>query len=175
MLYQLGVKRPEILGGKYFIAGSADLIGEVFIHDQVSIWFGAVLRADNEKIVVNKGTNIQDGAVLHTDPGYPLVLGCDVTVGHKAMLHGCTIGDGSLIGISATILNGAEIGRNCVIGANALVTQGAVIPDNSVVMGMPGKVVKLIDGDALNDLKEAAQTYKDKLEHYCQSLKVCEF
>jgi carbonic anhydrase/acetyltransferase-like protein (isoleucine patch superfamily) len=126
---------------EHWIAPTAVLIGEVRLEHDASVWWNAVLRGDNEPITVGRGSNVQDGCVLHTDPGCPLTIGPDVTVGHLAVLHGCTVGEGSLIGIGAVVLNGAVIGRNCLIGAKALIAEGKQIPDNSLVMGMPGKVV----------------------------------
>lgn len=127
-----------------WIADNAIVVGDVRLERDASIWFGAVLRGDNEPIVIGEGSNVQDGSVLHADPGYPLILGRDVTVGHMAMLHGCTVGDGSLIGIGAVVLNGAKIGKGCLIGAKALITENKEIPDYSVVMGAPGKVVRTL-------------------------------
>jgi carbonic anhydrase/acetyltransferase-like protein (isoleucine patch superfamily) len=130
--------------GEYWIAPNASVIGNVILKKNASIWFGAVLRGDNEPIVVGENSNVQDGSVLHTDLGEPLTIGANVTVGHMVMLHGCSIGDGSLIGIGSIILNGAKIGRNCIIGASSLITEGKEIPDNSLVMGSPGKVVRTL-------------------------------
>jgi carbonic anhydrase/acetyltransferase-like protein (isoleucine patch superfamily) len=140
MLLELDELRPS-LGEGCYVAPNATLIGDVQLGASVSIWFGAVLRGDNEPIAIAARSNIQDNAVLHADPGFPLVIEEDVTVGHLAMLHGCHVGSGSLIGIGATVLNGARIGRNCLIGARALVVEGSSIPDDSVVLGAPGKVV----------------------------------
>ena len=142
------------------------LIGDVLVSELASIWFGAVLRGDNERISVGAGSNIQENAVLHTDMGYPLSIGAGCTIGHKAMLHGCTIGDNSLIGMGATVLNGAKIGRNCLIGAGALVTEGKEIPDGSLVVGAPGKVVRALDDDAIDKLRESALSYQAKMDIY---------
>lgn len=144
MLYQLGDRHPVLRGTAHFIADTASVIGSVILEDRVSIWFNAVLRGDNEPIHIGANSNIQDGAVLHTDPGVPLTVAENVTVGHQAMLHGCNIGSGSLIGIKAVILNRSSIGKNCLIGANSLITEGKVIPDNSLVVGSPGKVVRTL-------------------------------
>lgn len=142
-LYRYGDLYPVLpADNDVWIAPSADVIGNVYLASGVSIWFGAVLRGDNEPIRIGAGTNLQEQTVIHTDPGFPCTIGKNATVGHKAMLHGCTIGDGTLIGMGATVLNGAIIGEGCLIGAGALVTEGKVIPDGSLVMGMPGKVVR---------------------------------
>ena len=158
MLYDLGDRRVTILGD-VFVAPSASVIGSVVLHPDSSVWFGAVIRGDSDIITIGPESNVQDNAVLHTDPGIPLTLGRGVTVGHHAMVHGCTIGDYSLIGIHAVVLNGAVIGKNCVIGANAFVPEGKVIPDNSLVMGTPGKVVRTLDERAILGLHMSAAAY----------------
>jgi carbonic anhydrase/acetyltransferase-like protein (isoleucine patch superfamily) len=140
MKYALEGKEVTLVGGGHFIAPNAAVIGDVTLHENSSVWFSCVLRGDAERIEVGAGSNIQDGAVLHADPGFPMIVGANVTVGHKAMLHGCTIGDGALVGIGAIVLNGANVGRNCLIGAGALVTEGMEIPDGSLVLGSPAKV-----------------------------------
>lgn len=140
MKYTLGEKRVSLIGSGHFIAPNAAVIGDVTLHDNVSVWFSCVLRGDAERIEVGAGSNIQDGTVLHADPGFPMIVGEKVTVGHNAMLHGCTIGDGSLVGINAVVLNGAKVGKGCLIGANALVTEGMDIPDGSLVLGSPAKI-----------------------------------
>jgi len=152
--------------GDFWIAPDANVIGNVTLATAASIWFGATLRGDNEFISVGAGTNIQENCVLHTDIGFPLTIGAGCTVGHKAMLHGCEIGDNSLIGMGATILNGAKIGRNCLIGAGALVTEGKEIPDGSLVMGAPGKVVRELDEEAINALKLSAEHYQDAMRRF---------
>ena len=139
-IYQLDDDIPRIADTAW-VADSAQVIGRVELHEGASVWFGAVLRGDNEWITVGRGSNVQDGTVMHTDMGYPLTIGEHVTIGHQAMLHGCTIGDGSLIGIQAVVLNNAKIGRNCLVGAGALVTEGKEFPDGSLIMGAPAKVV----------------------------------
>lgn len=144
MLYRLGERRPELRGEQHYIADSAAVIGSVILENNVSVWFNAVLRGDNEPIHIGENSNIQDGAVLHTDPGIPLTIAANVTVGHQAMLHGCSIGEGSLVGIKAVILNHSVIGKNCLIGANTLITESNIIPDNSLVIGSPGKVVRTL-------------------------------
>ena len=140
MKYSLGNKQVKLVGEGHFIASNAAVIGNVTLHENSSVWFSCVLRGDAERIEVGAGSNIQDGTVLHADPGFPMVVGRNVTVGHNAMLHGCTIGDGSLVGIGAVVLNGAKVGKGCLIGANALVTEGMEIPDGSLVLGSPAKI-----------------------------------
>ena len=171
MIYQLANRQPELIGDEHFIADNATLIGSVVLHNQSSVWFNAVIRADHEKIIIGAQSNIQDGAVLHTDPGFKLNIGKGVTVGHKAMLHGCTVGDYSLIGINAVVLNGARIGNHCIIGANALVTENMEIPDGSVVMGSPGRIVKQMDEQKVKALELGAQTYVHNLHRYNKELK----
>ena len=170
MIYSLDNQHVQ-LNGQSFIAPNATLIGAVTIEDMASIWFNVVIRADNDLIHIGAGSNIQDGSVLHVDPGFPLTVGRQVTVGHKVMLHGCTIGDGSLIGINAVVLNGARIGRGCLIGANALITENMVVPDGSVVLGSPGKIVRTLDADARQKLIESAEHYVENGRHYRQGLK----
>jgi carbonic anhydrase/acetyltransferase-like protein (isoleucine patch superfamily) len=149
-----------------WVAPDANLIGKVVLEAGASVWFGATLRGDNETITVGEGSNLQENVVCHTDPGYPLLIGRDVTVGHKAMLHGCEIGEGSLIGMGATILNGARIGKGCLIGAGALVTEGKEIPDGSLVMGTPGKVVRDLDAAARAALLESARRYRENAARF---------
>ena len=165
-IYAFEGHEPVLPEQDFWIAPTAVLIGKVEIHVAASVWFGAVLRGDNELITLGEGSNIQENCVLHTDPGYPLSIGRNCTVGHKAMLHGCTIGDNSLIGINAVVLDGAVIGKNCLIGANSLVPPGKVIPDGSLVMGSPGKVVRELDDDAIAGLKVSAQSYVDRYQRY---------
>ena len=141
MIYALDGHAPELRAGAW-AAPSADLIGKVLLEEAANVWFGAVLRGDNEVLVVGRGSNVQDNAVLHTDMGYPLTIGANCTIGHKAMLHGCTIGEGSLIGMGATVLNGAKIGRGCLIGAGALITEGKEIPDGALVMGVDPRLAR---------------------------------
>jgi carbonic anhydrase/acetyltransferase-like protein (isoleucine patch superfamily) len=166
MLYVLEDRRPELRGSEHFIAPSADVIGSVIMEDRSSVWFNAVLRGDNEPIHLGEESNVQDGCVMHTDPGYPLTLGRGVTVGHLAMLHGCTVGDYSLIGVKAVVLNHASIGEYCLIGANSLITEGKRIPDRSLVMGSPGKVVRALTGEEVEKLREASRIYVKKLRRY---------
>lgn len=159
MIYALDGIAPEI-DPSAWVAADANLIGKVVLEAEASVWFGVTIRGDNEEIRVGRGSNVQENCVLHTDMGYPLVIGPDCTIGHKAMLHGCTIGEGSLIGMGATILNGAKIGRGCLIGAGALVTEGKEIPDGSLVMGAPGKVVRMLDEAARERLLLSASGYR---------------
>jgi carbonic anhydrase/acetyltransferase-like protein (isoleucine patch superfamily) len=169
-LYQLGDDAPQ-LGARVWVADSAQLIGRVRLGADASVWFGAVLRGDNEWISVGARSNMQECAVLHTDMGYALSLGDDVTVGHQAMLHGCTVGDGSLIGIQAVVLNGAQIGKNCLVGAGAVVTEGKVFPDNSLILGSPAKVVRDITPEQAARLRMSAAHYVEKAQRYRLSLK----
>ena len=159
MIYALDGIVPEIAPSAW-VADNATVIGKVVVEADASIWFGAVIRGDNEPIIVGAGTNVQENSVLHTDMGYPLTIGANCTIGHKAMLHGCTIGDGTLIGMGATVLNGAKIGKGCLIGACALITEGKEIPDGSLVMGSPGKVVRELDETARARLLASAANYQ---------------
>ncbi len=163
------VETPE--GGDYWVAPNAILVGRVVLRRNASVWFNAVLRGDNEPIVVGENSNVQDGAVLHTDMGSPLTLGRDVTVGHLAMLHGCEVGDGSLIGIGAVVLNGARIGRGCLIGAKALIGEGKVIPDGAMVLGAPGRVVRELDVQDRAQLAAGAAHYVENWRRYAAGLK----
>lgn len=166
MIYKLGSDAVEISAEDFFVADNATVIGKVRLANNVSIWFNAVLRGDNDWISVGENSNIQDGSVLHTDAGIPLTIGANVTVGHKVMLHGCSIGDNSLIGINSVILNGARIGRNCLIGANSLITENKEIPDGSLVMGSPAKVVKTLSPEQQAGLAVSAQTYVRNFKRY---------
>ncbi len=171
-VYNLGDSRPQLPAeGEYWAAPSATLLGNVILKQNASVWFNAVLRGDNDPIVVGENSNVQDGSVLHTDLGSPLTIGRDVTIGHMVMLHGCTIGDNSLIGIGSIILNHARIGKNCLIGANTLITEGKEIPDNSMVMGSPGKVVRTLDDSAVQMIRLSAAHYVDNWKRYARELK----
>tara|TARA_B110000858_G_scaffold198518_1_gene266118 strand:+ start:6459 stop:6986 length:528 start_codon:yes stop_codon:yes gene_type:complete len=170
MLYKLGENRIDIAGENFFVAPSADVIGNVRLENNASVWFNAVVRGDNELITIGENSNVQDCSVLHTDAGYPLTIGKNVTIGHKVMLHGCTIGDNSLIGINAVILNGAKIGKNCLIGANSLVTEGKEIPDGSLVMGSPAKIVKTLSVQQQADLVKSADSYVENFKHFKKEL-----
>jgi carbonic anhydrase/acetyltransferase-like protein (isoleucine patch superfamily) len=170
-IYELDGIAPEISPDGAWAAPDAQVMGRVRLGPRASVWFGAVIRGDNELIDVGEDANVQDGAVIHTDMGFPCTLGRGVTVGHQAMLHGCTVGEYSLIGIGATILNGAKIGRNCIIGAHALITEGKEIPDGSVVMGAPGKVVKPVAEGMDELLKASADHYVQDAARYAKGLK----
>jgi carbonic anhydrase/acetyltransferase-like protein (isoleucine patch superfamily) len=158
MIYELGKRKPIIAPDAY-VAPGAVLVGDVILGPESSVWCNAVIRADNTTVTIGARCNIQDGAVLHVDPGVPLALGDNVSVGHLAMLHGCTVGENSLIGIKAVVLNHAVIGKNCLIGANALITENKVIPDGSLVMGSPGRVVRPLSAEEMNGLKANAESY----------------
>jgi len=166
-LYALDGMAPTLPEeGEVYIAPGAQVIGNVILHAGASIWFNAVLRGDNEPIEIGPGANVQDGCVFHTDPGYPLTVGADVTVGHGAVLHGCSIGEGSLIGMGAMVMNGARVGPQCLIGAKALIGEGKEIAACSMVLGIPGKVVRTLDAEAAAGLARAADIYKAKLTRY---------
>lgn len=171
-LYEYDGTAPELpADGSHYIAPGARVIGQVIIAPGVSVWFNAVIRADNEPTRIGRNTNIQDGAVLHNDPGFPLTIGDDVTVGHMALLHGCTIGDGTLVGMGAAVLNGAMVGRNCVIGANALITEGKAFPDRTLIVGAPARAVRTLDDAAIAQFALAARSYALKKEVYRETLK----
>ena len=174
MIYRLGDKQVEIRGEDYFIAHNATVIGSVILENNASIWFNCVVRGDNDPITIGEGTNIQDGSVLHTDAGVPMTIGKNVTVGHKVMLHGCEIGDNSLIGINAVVLNNAKIGKNCIIGANALIPEGKVIPDNSMVLGSPGKVVKELTEKHEMIIRMSALHYVENFKRYKRDFQIDE-
>lgn len=152
--------------GDYWVAPSAELIGNVRLGSGTSFWFGAVARGDNEPIIIGDGTNVQEHSMLHTDPGFPLTIGVNCTIGHRAIIHGCTIGDNSLIGMGAIILNGAKIGKNCLIGAGAMVTEGKEIPDGSLVLGVPGKVARTLDEVAISSLTKSAEVYQANMRRF---------
>jgi carbonic anhydrase/acetyltransferase-like protein (isoleucine patch superfamily) len=170
MLYTLDARRVLLHGRHHFVADNATVIGSVVLEDEASVWFNTVIRGDNDIITIGTRSNVQDAAVLHTDAGIKLALGKEVSVGHQAMLHGCTIGDGSLIGIKALILNHAVIGRECLIGANALVTEGKVIPDRSLVMGSPGKIVRTLSDEEVAGLRAIAAHYVANARRYLTDL-----
>lgn len=172
-VYSLGAAVPQLPPeGEYWIAPNAAVMGNVILHRNSSVWWGAIVRGDNDPITIGKNSNVQDGSVLHTDSGAPLTIGANVTIGHMVMLHGCTIGDGSLIGIGSIILNGARIGRNCLIGAGALITEGKEIPDNAVVMGAPGKVVREVSEHQAMILQASALHYVENWKRYRAGLRV---
>lgn len=164
-LYALGDKRPHIHADTW-VAPDANLIGQVVLEEGASVWFGCTIRADHEEIRIGAGTNVQENCVMHIDAGFPLTIGAGCTIGHKVMLHGCTIGENSLIGMGATVLNGARIGKNCLIGAGALITEGKEIPDGSLVMGVPGKVVRDLDDAAIQGLRASALHYQDNMRRF---------
>lgn len=172
MMYALGEKRVTLRGEGHYIAPNAAVIGDVVLHENASVWFSCVLRGDADRIEVGAGSNIQDGTVMHADPGFPLTVGENVTVGHNAMLHGCTIGDGTLVGINAVILNGARVGAGCLIGANALVTEGMEIPDGSMVLGSPAKVVRELDAQTQSMLRHNADHYVANARRFNETLEV---
>lgn len=173
MIYAIGERRVEVKG-EFWVADSAQVMGSVVLGNNVSVWFNAVIRADMDTITIGDNTNIQDGAVLHVDLGVPLHIGEGVTVGHKAMLHGCTVGDYSLIGINAVVLNNVKIGKNCIIGANALVPEGMEIPDNSLVLGSPAKVVKQVSEKQQKLFQLSAMHYVAQSQFYKANLTVDE-
>lgn len=169
-LYALGAHAPQI-DDDTWVAPDANLIGKVVLEAGASVWFGSTLRGDNEEIRVGAGSNVQENTIMHTDMGYPLMIGTGCTIGHKVMLHGCTIGDNTLIGMGATILNGARIGDNCLIGAGALITEGKDIPNGSLVMGVPGKVVRQLDAAAIQGLRASALHYQDNMRRFRSDLR----
>ena len=170
MIHALEDHVPTVAADAW-VAPGAHVIGLVTLGAEASVWFGAVLRGDNEPIAVGEGANVQELCVLHTDMGFPLTVGRDCTVGHKAILHGCTVGEGSLIGMGATVLNGAVIGRGCLIGAGALVTEGKEIPDGHLAVGAPAKVVRALDAEAAEKLQQAARDYQAKARRYRTGLR----
>ena len=171
MKYSLGDKRV-VAKGEYWIADNAIVIGNVVLENNANIWFNCVVRADNDVVTIGENSQLQDGCVVHVDPGHPLTLGKNVSVGHMAMLHGCTVGDGSLIGIKAVILNDAKIGKNCLIGANSLIAEGKEIPDGSLVMGSPGKVVRQLTEQEIARINRTAANYAARAKRYATELKV---
>ena len=168
MIIDLGDKKLKTADDNFWIAPNASVIGEVNLERDASIWFNAILRADNEPITIGEGSNVQDGAIVHTDPGFACRIGKKVTVGHMAMLHGCSIGDGSSIGIGSVILNGAKIGKNCIIGSKALVTEGMEVPDGSMVLGIPGKIKKTLTEEEQSVVPLGAEHYIDNYKKYKQ-------
>ncbi len=171
MLYQIDGKSPELRGEGHFVAPNAAVIGDVVLGAGSSVWFSVVIRGDNDTIRIGERTNIQDGTVCHSDPGFPLVIGDSVTVGHNAMVHGCTIGDGTLVGINAVVLNGAKVGRNCVIGANSLVPEGMEIPDGSLVMGVPARIKRELTPEQQEHFSSNANHYVDNAVRFNATLK----
>jgi carbonic anhydrase/acetyltransferase-like protein (isoleucine patch superfamily) len=170
-IYSLNERRVELRGTHHFIAHDATLAGSIVLENEVSVWFGVVIRADNDQVHLGEATNIQDGAVLHVDPGFPMTLGRKVTVGHKAMLHGCSVGDGALIGINSVILNGARIGAGALVGANTLVPEGKEIPPGVLVVGTPAKVVRELRPEERDNLLRIAQGYVERSRRFKQELR----
>ena len=171
-LYALDDRTPTLpANDRYWVAPDANVIGKVILGEDVGIWFGATLRGDNEPIIVGARSNIQEGTVVHTDPGKPVIIGEGCTIGHGAIIHGCTIGDNSLIGMGATVLNGAVIGRNCLVGANALVTEGKIFPDNSLIVGAPAKAIRTLDAEAIEGLKRSAEGYVRNAQRFKKGLR----
>jgi carbonic anhydrase/acetyltransferase-like protein (isoleucine patch superfamily) len=171
MIYSLGDKRVKLEGEGHFVAPNAAVIGDVTLQANSSVWFSCVLRGDADHIEIGAGSNIQDGTVIHADPGFPTTVGKNVTVGHNAMLHGCTIGDGSLVGINAVVLNGAKVGKGCLIGANALVTEGMEIPDGSMVLGAPAKVKRHLTEEQQLTLMHNADQYMGNARRFNDTLR----
>ncbi|MBL3704053.1 gamma carbonic anhydrase family protein [Sulfitobacter sp. BDSS02] len=170
-IYALGNLTPQIHPDTW-VAPDANLIGQVVMEEGSSVWFGTTIRADHEIILIGEGSNVQENCVMHIDAGFPLTIGKNCTIGHKVMLHGCTIGDNTLVGMNATILNGARIGKNCLIGAGALITENKEIPDNSLVMGSPGKVVREIDEKARQRMIAGTMHYQDNMRRFRDELRV---
>jgi carbonic anhydrase/acetyltransferase-like protein (isoleucine patch superfamily) len=171
-IYALGDFLPSLPApDRYWVAPDANVIGKVILHEDVGIWFGATLRGDNEPITIGARSNIQEGVTVHTDPAFPVSIGSDCTIGHHAIIHGCTIGDNSLVGMGATILNGATIGRNCLVGANALVTEGKEFPDNSLIVGSPAKTIRVLDDESAAKLKASAARYVANWKRFSRDLK----
>lgn len=170
-LYSLGDRKVQLLGAHHYVAHDATLAGSIVLENEVSVWFGVVIRADNDLVRIGEGTNIQDGAVLHCDPGFPLTIGRRVTVGHKAMLHGCTVGDGALIGINSVVLNGAKIGAGSLVGANALVPEGKEIPPGVLVVGSPAKVVRELKPEERAGFLRMAEGYVARSRLFREQLK----
>ena len=171
-IYELDGQKPDLPeSGNYWVADNAQVMGNVILKENASVWYGAIVRGDNDPITIGENTNIQDGSVLHTDVGCPLTIGRNVTIGHMVMLHGCTIGEETLIGIGSTILNKARIGKNCIIGAHALIPEGKEIPDNSLVMGAPGKIIKQVSEQQAQVIKMSAVHYVENWKRHAASLK----
>jgi carbonic anhydrase/acetyltransferase-like protein (isoleucine patch superfamily) len=170
-LFAIGGRRVQLLGEHHYIAHDATLVGDIILHNDVSVWFQVVIRAENDRITIGEGCNIQDGSVLHVDPGFPMTLGSQVSIGHKVMLHGCTVGDGSLIGINSVIMNGARIGKGALVGANTLIAEGKEIPDGVLVLGSPGKVVRELKPEERANLLKVASGYVERSKLYKTGLK----
>jgi carbonic anhydrase/acetyltransferase-like protein (isoleucine patch superfamily) len=170
-LYSIGERAPRLIGAHHFIAHDATVVGDVVLENDVNVWFQVVIRAENDRVHIGEGCNIQDGSVLHVDPGYPLTLARNVSIGHKVMLHGCTIGEGTLVGINSVIMNGAKIGKGALIGANTLIPEGKTIPDGVLVVGSPGKVVRELEQKDRDYLLKIASGYVERSRLYKDTLK----
>jgi carbonic anhydrase/acetyltransferase-like protein (isoleucine patch superfamily) len=170
-LFAIGERRVQLLGDHHYVAHDATLVGDITLHNNVNVWFKVVIRAENDRISIGEGCNIQDASVLHVDPGYPMTLAKHVSVGHKVMLHGCTIGEGSLIGINSVIMNGARIGRGTLIGANTLVAEGKEIPDGVLVLGSPGKIVRELKQEEREHLLKVASGYVERSRFYKNNIR----
>jgi carbonic anhydrase/acetyltransferase-like protein (isoleucine patch superfamily) len=170
-LFSIGERRPQLRGEHHYVAYDATLVGDITLENDVSVWFKVVIRAENDRVSIGEGCNIQDGSVLHVDPGYPMRLERRVTIGHKVMLHGCSVGEGSLIGINSVVMNGARIGRSSLIGANTLIPEGKEIPEGVLVLGSPGKVVRDLRQEEKDYLLKIAQGYIDRSRFYKENLK----
>ena len=173
MIYALGDIQPHFLGD-YYVADNAVVAGNVLLHNNASVWFNVVIRGDNELITIGENSNVQDGSVLHTDPGYPLTIGKDVSIGHMVMLHGCTIGDETLVGIKAVVMNGAVVGKNCLIGANTLIPERKVIPDGSLVLGSPGRIIRQLTDADIATIRANTRHYIENFKRYRIELKPVE-
>lgn len=171
MMQRLGERVPVLEGDGHFVADSADVIGSVRLQDKSSVWFNAVIRGDNDWITIGPESNVQDGAILHTDPGYELRIGRGVTIGHQVMLHGCTIGDNSLIGIGSVILNGANIGQDCIVGAKSLITEGKEFPDGSLILGSPAKVARALEDSEIQQLRLSSAVYVKNAARFARDCK----
>ncbi len=170
-LFAIGERRVQLLGQHHYIAHDATLVGDITLHNDVNVWFQVVIRAENDRITIGEGCNIQDASVLHVDPGYPMTLAKNVSVGHKVMLHGCSVGEGSLIGINSVIMNGARIGKGTLIGANTLIAEGKEIPDGVLVLGSPGKIVRELKPEERDGLLRVATGYVERSKFYKKNLK----
>jgi carbonic anhydrase/acetyltransferase-like protein (isoleucine patch superfamily) len=170
-LYSIGERRVTLVGKDHFVAPDATLVGDITLESAVSIWFQVVIRAENDRVVIGEGSNVQDGSVLHVDPGFPLTLARNVSIGHKVMLHGCTIGEGSLIGINSVVMNGAKIGKGVLVGANTLIAEGKEIPDGVLVLGSPGRVVRELKPEQKDYLMKIATGYAERGKFYNGNLK----
>ena len=170
-LFSLGERRVQLIGDPHYVAHDATVVGDVVMHANVNIWFQVVIRAENDRIVIGENCNVQDASVLHVDPGYPMTLGRSVSIGHKVMLHGCTVGEGTLIGINSVVLNGAKIGKSVLIGANTLITEGKEIPDGVLVVGSPGKIVRELKPEERERLLGIATGYVERSRLYARELK----